>query len=77
MAKEQKLKIFNRAFLGSHTSNLGEIPLGYIRPLEIPTHQISSILRGSCAKVWLLSAYAYKIQRKAYFIILSFLGVCT
>ena len=39
--KTTKRKIFNMAFLGSHTINLGEIPLGYIRPLELPTHQIS------------------------------------
>ena len=50
MAKEQKLKIFNRAFLGSHTSNLGEIPLGYIRPLELPTHQISFNSEGVMCK---------------------------
>ena len=40
-SKRAKRKIFNRVFLGSHTSNLGEIPLGYIRPLDLPTHQIS------------------------------------
>ena len=29
-SKNDKYKIFNNPFLGSHMSNLGEIPLGYI-----------------------------------------------
>ena len=50
IAKEQKRKIFNRAFLGSHTINFGEIPLGYLRPLELPyPHtKFHLILRGLC-----------------------------
>ena len=45
-----KRKIFNFPFLGSHTSNLGEIPLKYIRPRGLPTHQISSISEGVMCK---------------------------
>ena len=41
-----KRKIFNRAFLRSYASNLGEIPLGYIRPFGLPTHKISFNFEG-------------------------------
>ena len=48
--KKTKKKIFNRVFLGSHRTILGEIPLGYIRLLELPTHQISFNFEGVMCK---------------------------
>ena len=44
--KMTKSRIFNSPFLGSHTSSLGQIPLGYIWPAGLPTHQISSNSEG-------------------------------
>ena len=48
--KKTKMKIFNRAFLGSHTSNLGETLLGDIRLLGLPTHQKSFNSEGVMCK---------------------------
>ena len=48
--KMTKSKIFNCPFLGSHTSNLGKIPLEYIWPPGLPTHQISSNSEGVMCK---------------------------
>ena len=42
LQKQQKSRKLNEPFLGSHTSNEGKIPLGYICPLGLPTNRISS-----------------------------------
>ena len=42
--------MFNRPFLGSHTNNEGEIPLGHIWPPRLPTYQISSNSEGVICK---------------------------
>ena len=38
----KKIEKFNEPFLGSHISNEGKNPSGYICPLGLPTHRISS-----------------------------------
>ena len=48
--RTKKRKIFNRVFLGSHTSKLNETLLGYIRLLGLPTHQILFNFEGVMCK---------------------------